>query len=45
MPKKEKKSKTYLRPDEYNKLLAAAGASPRDFAILSFDLIAGVFAR
>ena len=42
MPKKEKKSKTYLRPDEYNKLLAAAGGSPRDFAILQLFLQTGI---
>ncbi len=41
-PKKEKKSKTYLRPDEYNKLLAATGGSPRDFAILQLFLQTGI---
>ncbi len=42
MPKKERESKTYLRPDEYNKLLAAAGGSPRDFAILQLFLQTGI---
>src|SRR5215212_8826607 len=29
-PKKEKQGRTYLRPEEYNKLLSLAGGSPRD---------------
>lgn len=34
IPKKERKQQTYLRPDEYAKLLSAAGSHPRDFAML-----------
>lgn len=41
-PKREKHSRTYLRPDEYTRLLALAGASPRDFAILQTFLQTGV---
>ncbi len=42
MPKKEKKQKTYLRPDEYSKMLAAAGGNPRDFCILQLFLQTGI---
>jgi site-specific recombinase XerD len=42
MPKKEKRQKTYLRADEYSKLLAAAGGNPRDFAILQVFLQTGI---
>jgi hypothetical protein len=30
--------KTYLRPDEYTRLLSLAGAHPRDYAILQVVL-------
>ncbi len=42
MPKKERRSRVYLRPDEYSKLLSAAGANPRDFCILQLFLQTGV---
>lgn len=42
MPKKEKRQKSYLRADEYSKLLAAAGGNPRDFAILQVFLQTGI---
>src|SRR5437764_11710584 len=42
MPKKEKKQKTYLRPDEYSKMLAAAGGNARDFCILQLFLQTGI---
>lgn len=42
MPKREKREKTYLRVDEYSKLLAAAGGNPRDFAILQVFLQTGI---
>jgi integrase/recombinase XerC len=42
MPKKEKKQRTYLRPDEYSKMLAAAGGNPRDFCILQIFLQTGI---
>src|SRR5260370_26832541 len=38
MPRKEKKSRVFLRPDEYSRLLSAAGSSPRDFCILQLFL-------
>jgi integrase/recombinase XerD len=41
-PKKEQKTRSFLRPDEYNKLLAQAGANPRDFAILQLFLQTGI---
>ena len=37
-PRKERKPKHYLRPDEYTKLLASAGGNPRDFALLQLFL-------
>ena len=37
-PRKERKPKQYLRPDEYTKLLATAGGNPRDFALLQLFL-------
>lgn len=42
MPKKEKKSRVYLRPDEYSRLLSAAGSNPRDFCILQLFLQTGM---
>lgn len=41
-PKKEKPGRTYLRPDEYTKLLSLAGANPRDYAIFQVFLQTGV---
>ncbi len=41
-PKKEKNIRTWLRPDEYSKMLSQAGASPRDFAILQVFLQTGI---
>jgi len=41
-PKKERKGRAYLRPDEYSKLLALAGGNPRDYAILQVFLQAGL---
>lgn len=37
-PNKERKSRTYLQPDEYNKLLAQASRNSRDYAILQAGL-------
>lgn len=42
IPKKERKTQTYLRPDEYARLLSAAGSNPRDFAILQLFLQTGI---
>lgn len=42
IPKKERRTQTYLRPDEYAKLLSSAGSNPRDFAILQLFLQTGV---
>jgi integrase/recombinase XerC len=42
IPKKERKQQTYLRPDEYARLLSAAGSNPRDFAILQLFLQTGI---
>jgi len=33
-PKTEKRGRNYLSPEEYSRLLAAAGGNPRDFCIL-----------
>lgn len=41
-PKKERNGRTYLRPDEYTRMLSLAGASPRDYAILQIFLQTGV---
>jgi site-specific recombinase XerD len=42
IPQKEKKLRLYLRPEEYSRLLAAAGSHPRDFAILQLFLQTGI---
>lgn len=42
MPKREKKQRNYLRPDEYATLLSCAGSHPRDFAILQLFLQTGI---
>lgn len=42
MPKKERKQIVYLRADEYNRMLAAAGTNARDYAILQLFLQTGV---
>jgi site-specific recombinase XerD len=42
MPKREKKQRNYLRPDEYATLLSVAGSHPRDFAILQLFLQTGI---
>lgn len=41
-PKAEKHGRTYLRPEEYTKMLSLAGGSPRDFAILQVFLQTGI---
>lgn len=41
-PKRERKSRAYLTPEEYNRLLAAAGAHPRDFCILTLFIQTGI---
>lgn len=41
-PKRERKTRTYLTPEEYNRLLAAAGAHPRDFCILTLFIQTGI---
>lgn len=41
-PKKEKNGRTYLRPDEYNLMLAKAGTNPRDTCILQIFLQTGI---
>src|SRR5665811_201608 len=41
-PKRERKSRMYLSPEEYNRLLAAAGAHPRDFCILTLFIQTGI---
>src|SRR5262249_22968440 len=42
IPKKERKAQTFLRPEEYSRLLSVAGANPRDFAILQLFLQTGI---
>jgi site-specific recombinase XerD len=41
-PKKEKTPRTFLRPDEYSRMLSLAGAHPRDFCILTIFLQTGI---
>jgi site-specific recombinase XerD len=41
-PKKEKGTRTALRPDEYTRMLSAAGGNPRDYAILQVFLQTGI---
>ena len=41
-PRRERKTRTYLTPEEYNRLLAAAGANPRDFCILTLFIQTGI---
>ena len=41
-PRRERRTRTYLKPDEYTQLLSLAGANPRDFAILQVFLQTGV---
>jgi site-specific recombinase XerD len=41
-PKTEKRGRNWLTPEEYNRLLAAAGTSTRDYAILMTFLQTGV---
>jgi site-specific recombinase XerD len=41
-PRKEKNTRTWLRPEEYRAMLAHAGGSPRDYAILQVFLQTGV---
>jgi len=41
-PKREKRGRVWLRPDEYTKLLSAAGGNLRDFCILQLFLQTGV---
>jgi integrase/recombinase XerC len=41
-PTKEKNTRTWLRPEEYRAMLAHAGGSPRDYAILQVFLQTGV---
>jgi site-specific recombinase XerD len=42
IPKKERKAQSYLRPEEYARLLSSAGSNPRDFAILQLFLQTGI---
>ncbi len=41
-PKRERKARTYLTPEEYSRLLAAAGAHPRNFCILTLFIQTGI---
>lgn len=41
-PKREQKSKHFLRPDEYNHLLAEAAGDPRDYCIFQLFLQTGI---
>lgn len=42
IPKREKKQRTYLRPDEYTRMLSAAGSNARDYAVLQLFLQTGI---
>ena len=42
IPKRERRSRVYLRTDEYMRMLAAAGGNARDFAILQLFLQTGI---
>lgn len=41
-PKKEKNVRTWLRTDEYTRMLSESGANPRDYAILQVFLQTGI---
>jgi len=41
-PKKERASKTFLRPEEYTRILAYAGTDPRDYCIFQVFLQTGL---
>jgi site-specific recombinase XerD len=41
-PKREQKTKHFLRPDEYNHLLAEAAGNPRDYCIFQIFLQTGI---
>jgi integrase len=41
-PRKERKVPVFLTRDEYNRLLALAGAHPRDFCLLTVFLQTGI---
>lgn len=41
-PKKEKRSRSYLQPDEYRAMLSLAGSNQRDFCILQVFLQSGL---
>lgn len=41
-PKQEQRTRTSLRSDEYSRILAAAGSSPRDYAIFQVFLQTGI---
>ncbi len=41
-PKREQRGRSYLTPEEYNRLLAAAGGHTRDFCILTLFLQTGI---
>src|SRR5438093_815777 len=41
-PKKEKRTRSYLQPDEYRAMLSLAGSNPRDFCILQLFLQTGL---
>jgi integrase/recombinase XerD len=42
LPKKEVKQRVYLRVDEFQRLVAAAGGHPRDHCILTLFLQLGL---
>jgi site-specific recombinase XerD len=42
MPKKERRERAFLRPDEYTRMLSAAGGNVRDFCILQVFLQTGI---